>query len=92
MTEKRMAPGKFGDWNFGGTMKLTIGSFSIDDGDQIIAPAEYMEARGLELLQVIADGDDPVFEEMLRQYASAEEATLHRLDADYAGWHAEPQR
>lgn len=73
-------------------MKLTIGVFALDDGDQIIAPAEYMEARGLELLQVMADGEDPIFEEMLREFNSAEEATLHRLDADYAGWRAEPQR
>ncbi len=71
-------------------MKLTVGSFMLDEGDQIIAPADYMQARGLELLERLAKGADDEFEDLLTIYET-DEATLRRLDADYNDWMAERQ-
>ena len=70
-------------------MKLTVGVFSLDDGDQITAPLDYMRARGWALLEQMATGEDAAFEKLLDAATPAEHATLHRLNEDYNQWLAQ---
>ena len=57
-------------------------------------PADYMDARGIDVWHAILDGSDQVFDEIVLQqraspFASASwrRAVLTRLRQDYAHWH-----
>jgi len=64
----------------------TVGRFTYKGG-AITGPAQYLEDRGIALLETIKAGQDPVFNKTWHKSPDIITALLVRLQNDYTGWH-----
>jgi hypothetical protein len=69
-------------------LPTTFGPFSFD-GISVQGPKDYLEARGLALLDAILSGEDQEFDP--GSYPDEEEAVLARLEEVYRSWMARPR-
>jgi len=64
---------------------IRYGAFTWD-GRAVCGPKDYMDARGVALLDAILAGEDEGFSAF--GFVEEEDAVLARLDEDYQAWHA----
>lgn len=61
--------------------------FTLIGGD-LYGPRDYLEDRGLRIIEAIEQGSDPIYLGTIHQFDDHELAFLERLASDYRGWKA----